>query len=410
MTDEKKTQIPDAQAIAEGAEVTKEMVQEYTSQNMDMDKMWITMGPQHPFSHGLWTLKIQADGEIVTDADPIVGYLHRGWEKEAENRTYPKIIPMADRLCYASSMMYTHLYCMTCEKALGIEIPEKTKYIRVMADEINRLQSHLMWLAAVGTDLGNFTAFLWASREREFWMDMNVRLCGARMTTNYPRIGGVRNDVFDIDPDMNDEEKSRFMRDIIRCCDHFDKALWDIIALIDNNSTFISRMVGTGIITREQCANLGITGPAMRGTGVDFDVRRDDPYDGYDLVDFDVPVLSAGDSYARYMIRVEEMFQATRIIRQCVDKIRSLGRSAPYRLKVPSRIPAGKTYCRIEDCRGEAAMYLVSDGTDRPYRLKVRSAIFVNVSSSRDLLMGCRIADVPVIMAMIDMCLGETDR
>ena len=252
-----------------------------TQEHMDTDKMWITMGPQHPFSHGLWTLKIQADGEIVTDADPIVGYLHRGWEKEAENRTYPKIIPMADRLCYASSMMYTHLYCMTCEKALGIEIPEKTKYIRVMADEINRLQSHLMWLAAVGTDLGNFTAFLWCSREREFWMDMNVRLCGARMTTNYPRIGGVRNDVFDIDLDMNDEEKSRFMRDIIRCCDHFDKSLWDIIALIDNNSTFISRMVGTGIITREQCANLGITGPAMRGTGVDFDVRRDDPYDGY---------------------------------------------------------------------------------------------------------------------------------
>lgn len=412
MTDEKKTQIPDAQAIAEGAEVTKEMAAAYaaSSSTLDMDKMWITMGPQHPFSHGLWTLKIQADGEIVTDAEPIVGYLHRGWEKEVENRTYPKIIPMADRLCYAASMMYTHLFCMTCEKALDVEIPEKTKYIRIMADEINRLQSHLMWLAAVGTDLGNYTAFLWASREREYWMDMNVRLCGARSTTNYPRIGGVRNDVYDIDPDLEGEEKSRFLRDIIRCCDHFDKALWEIITLIDNNSTFTSRMIGTGIITREQCANLGITGPAMRGTGVDFDVRRDDPYDGYENVDFDVPVLTAGDSYARYMIRNEEMFQATRIIRQCVDKIRGLGKNAPYRLKVPTKIPAGKTYCRIEDCRGEAAMYLVSDGTDQPYRLKVRSAIFVNVSASKELLTGCRIADVPVIMAMIDMCLGETDR
>ncbi len=169
-------------------------------------------------------------------------------------------------------------------------------------------------------------------------------------------------------------------------------------------------MIGNGIISREQCANLGITGPAMRGTGVDFDVRRDDPYDGYENVDFDVPVLTAGDSYARYMIRNEEMFQATRIIRQCVDKIRALGKNAPYRLKVPTKIPAGKTYCRIEDCRGEAAMYLVSDGTDHPYRLKVRSAIFVNVSASKQLLTGCRIADVPVIMAMIDMCLGETDR
>ncbi len=410
MTDEQKTQIPTATEIAEGAEVTKEMVQEYKTAGMDMDKMWITMGPQHPFSHGLWTLKICADGEIVTDADPIVGYLHRGWEKEVENRTYPKIIPMADRLCYAASMTYTHLYCMTCEKALGIDIPEKTKYIRIVADEINRLQSHLMWMAAVGTDLGNYTAFLWCSREREYWMDMNVRLCGARSTTNYPRIGGVRNDVYDIDPDLKDEEKSRFLRDLVRCCDHFDKALWDIIALIDNNSTFISRMVGNGIITREQCANLGITGPAARGTGVDFDIRRDDPYDNYDKVDFDVPVLTAGDSYARYMVRVEEMFQATRIIRQAVEKIRALGRNAPYRLKVPQNIPAGRTFCKLEDPRGESMMYLVSDGTDHPYRLKVRSPIFVNVSSSKYLLEGCRIADVPVIMAMIDMCLGETDR
>ena len=410
MTDEKNTQIPDAQAIAEGAEVTKQMVEDYKANAIDMDKMWITMGPQHPFSHGLWTLKICADGEIVTDADPIVGYLHRGWEKEVENRTYPKIIPMADRLCYAASMTYTHLYCMTCEKALGIDIPEKTKYIRIVADEINRLQSHLMWLAAVGTDLGNFTAFLWASREREFWMDMNVRLCGARMTTNYPRIGGVRNDVFDIDLDMNDEEKSRFMRDIVRCCDHFDKSLWDIVHLIDNNSTFVSRMVGNGIITREQCANLGITGPAARGTGVDYDARRDDPYDNYDQVDFDVPVIKTGDSYSRYMVRVEEMFQSTRIIRQAVQKIKALGRNAPYRLKVPANIPAGRTFCKLEDPRGESMMYLVSDGTDKPYRLKVRSPIFVNVSSSKYLLEGCRIADVPVIMAMIDMCLGETDR
>jgi NADH-quinone oxidoreductase subunit D len=366
---------------------------------MDTDPMWITMGPQHPFSHGLWTLRVKADGEMVTDAEPIIGYLHRGWEKEVENRTYPKIIPMADRLCYAASMTYTHLYCMTCEKALGLEIPEKTKYIRIVADEINRLQSHLMWLAAVGTDFGNFTGFIWATREREYWMDMNVRLCGARMTTNYPRIGGVRNDTPEI-----------FDRDIIRCCDRFDKALWDIITLFDDNSTFTSRMIGTGILTREQCANLGITGPAMRGTGVDFDVRRDDPYDNYDKIDFDVPVLTAGDSYARYVVRVEEMFQSTRIIRQAMAKIRALGKSAPYRLKAPMNIPAGTTRMRMEDPRGTSYMYLVSDGTDKPYRLKVRSPIFNNVSSSKQLVTGCRIADIPVIMAMIDMCLGETDR
>jgi len=366
---------------------------------MNMDKMWVIMGPQHPFSHGLWTLKAQMDGEIVTDAEPLVGYLHRGWEKECESREYPKIIPMADRLCYAASMTYTHLYCMTVEKALGIDIPEKAKYIRIVADEICRIQSHLMWLAAVGTDLGNLTVFLWCMREREFFLDLNVRLCGARMTTNYPRIGGVRNDTTEL-----------FDRDVIRCVERFEKAVWDVIDLIDESSIFVSRMRGVGYLSREQCANLGITGPAMRGNGVDFDVRRDDPYDNYDKVDFEVPVLNDGDSYSRYMVRIEEMFQSCKIIKQCVQKIKALGKNAPYRYKVPAKVPAGRTFARLEDPRGESVMYMVSDGSDRPYRLKVRSPIFVNVSAAKPLVVGSRIADVPVIMAMIDMCLGETDR
>jgi NADH-quinone oxidoreductase subunit D len=367
--------------------------------HLDTDKMWVIMGPQHPFSHGLWTLKAQLDGEIIVDAEPIIGYLHRGWEKECENRTYPKIIPMADRLCYAASMTYTHLYCMTVEKALGIDIPEKAKYIRIIADEICRIQSHLMWLAAVGTDLGNLTVFLWSMREREFFMDLNVRLCGARMTTNFPRIGGVRNDADD-----------DFMMMTARCIMRFEKAIWDIIAMIDDSSVFVSRLKGTGYLTREACANLGITGPAMRGTGVDFDIRRDDPYDNYDKMDFEVPVLNEGDSYSRYMVRIEEMFQSCEIIKQALEKVRSIGKNAPYRLKVPSKVPAGRSFVRMEDPRGESMMYLVSDGTDKPYRLKVRSPIFVNVSAAKPLVQGCRIADVPAVMAMIDMCLGETDR
>ncbi|MCL1978818.1 MAG: NADH-quinone oxidoreductase subunit NuoD [Methanomassiliicoccaceae archaeon] len=366
---------------------------------LNTQKMWVIMGPQHPFSHGLWTLKAQLDGEIVVDAEPIIGYLHRGWEKECENRTYPKIIPMADRLCYAASMTYTHLYCMTVEKALGIDIPEKAKYIRIMADEICRIQSHLMWLAAVGTDLGNLTVFLWAMREREFFMDLNVRMCGARMTTNFPRIGGVRNDI--------DDEFAMFAT---RCVERFEKALWDIIAMVDDSSIFVSRMKGTGILTRERCANLGITGPAMRGTGVDFDVRRDDPYDNYDQMDFVVPVLKDGDSYSRYRVRIEEMFQSCKIIKQALQKVKAIGRNAPYRLKVPSKVPAGRAFMRMEDPRGESMMYLVSDGSEKPYRLKVRSPIFVNVSAAKPLVQGCRIADVPAVMAMIDMCLGETDR
>jgi NADH-quinone oxidoreductase subunit D len=363
------------------------------------DKMWVIMGPQHPFSHGLWTLKVELDGEIITDAEPIVGYLHRGWEKECENRPYAKIVPMADRLCYAASMTYSHLYCMTVEKALGIEVPEKAQYIRVVSDEICRISSHLMWLAAVGTDLGNFTVFLWCMREREYWMDLFVRLCGARMTTNYPRIGGVRNDITDL-----------FDRDVDRCTEHFEKSLWDIITLIDDSSIFVSRMKGTGILTREQCVNLGITGPAMRGNGVDFDIRRDDPYETYDKIDFEVPVMNEGDSYSRYMVRVEELFQSCRIIKQAMQKIRAIGKNAPYRLKVPTNVPACTAMSRLEDPRGESLMYLVADGSGKPYRLKVRSPIFTNVSASKPLVVGSRIADVPAIMAMIDMCLGETDR
>ncbi len=363
------------------------------------DKMWVIMGPQHPFSHGLWTLKVELDGEIVTDAEPIVGYLHRGWEKECENRPYAKIVPMADRLCYAASMTYSHLYCMAVEKALDVEVPEKAQYIRVVADEICRISSHLMWLAAVGTDLGNLTVFLWCMREREYWMDLFVRLCGARMTTNYPRIGGVRNDITEL-----------FDRDVIRCAEHFEKALWDIIALIDDSSIFVSRMKGTGVLTREQCVNLGITGPAMRGNGVDFDIRRDDPYEAYGKLDFEVPVMNDGDSYSRYMVRVEELFQSCRMIKQSMQKIRAIGKNAPYRLKVPTNVPAGTAMARLEDPRGESLMYLVADGSGKPYRLKVRSPIFVNVSASKPLVVGSRIADVPAIMAMIDMCLGETDR
>ncbi|MGI5964818.1 MAG: NADH-quinone oxidoreductase subunit D [Candidatus Methanomethylophilaceae archaeon] len=366
---------------------------------METDSMWIYMGPQHPFSHGLWTLKVKVDGEVVTDAEAIIGYLHRGWEKETENRTYPRIIPMADRLCYSASMTYTHLYCMTVEKALGIDIPEKAKYIRIVADEICRIQSHLMWLAAVGTDLGNLTIFLWGMREREFWLDLNVRLCGQRMTTNYTRIGGVRNDTTEL-----------FDRDVMRCTERFEKRLWDFVGMIDDSAAFVGRMKGISYMTREQCANLGITGPAMRGCGLDFDARRDDPYDNYDKIDFEVPVLTTGDTYARYMIRIEEMFQSCEIIRQAVRKIRALGKNAPYRVKVPSKVPAGRAFTRLEDPRGESIMYLISDGTDKPYRLKVRAPLFTNISASRPMVQGIKVADVPAVMAMIDVCMGETDR
>jgi NADH:ubiquinone oxidoreductase 49 kD subunit 7 len=364
-----------------------------------MSEMWITMGPQHPFSHGLWTLKIKADGEIVTDAEPIVGYLHRGWEKECENRTYQKIIPMADRLCYSASMTWSHLYCKVVEESLDIELSDRAKYLRVVADEICRLQSHLMWLAAMGTDLGNLTIFLWALREREFFLDLNVKLCGQRMTTNYPRIGGVRNDV----PEL-------FERDCMRVVNRFEKEFWRIINLTDDSYIFLSRMQGVGYISRNDAANLGLTGPTMRGCGVDFDVRRDDPYCNYDHLDWDVAVSKDGDAYGRYKVRIEEMLQSCAIIRQAMGKLDKIPKSMPTRVKVPKNVPAGTHVARLEDPRGEGLMYLISDGTEKPYRLKVRSPIFVNVSASKHMVNGVRIADIPAIMGTIDMCLGETDR
>jgi NADH-quinone oxidoreductase subunit D len=361
--------------------------------------MWITMGPQHPFSHGLWTLKIRADGEIVKDAEPVIGYLHRGWEKECENRTYPLIIPMADRLCYSASMTWSHVYCKVVEEAMGIELSDRAKYLRVVADEMCRIQSHLMWLAAMGTDLGNLTVFLWALRERELFLDLNVKLCGQRLTTNYPRIGGVRNDM-----------PFYFERDCLRVVNRFEKMIWELVAMMDESSIFLSRMQGTGIISRKDAANYGLTGPTMRGSGVDFDIRRDDPYINYDLLDWDVAVCKDCDSYGRYKVRMEEMFQSCDIIRQAMAKLESIPKTEPTRIKVPRRVPEGTHFARLEDPRGESLMYLVSDGTDKPYRLKVRSPIFVNVSASKHFVNGVRIADIPAIMGTLDMCLGETDR
>ncbi len=358
-------------------------------------KMWVTMGPQHPFSHGLWTLKVRVDGEVITDATPIIGYLHRGWEKECEHRTYPQIIPMADRLCYSASMTWAHLYVMAVEEGLDLEVPERAQYLRVVADEICRIQSHLMWLAAMGTDLGNLTVFLWSLREREIFLDLFVKLCGQRLTTNYPRIGGVRNDM----PYL-------FERDCMRAVDRFEKKLWDIIALMDDSAIFLSRMQGVGHVTRKEAANLGLTGPTMRGCGVDFDIRRDDPYEVYDQLDFEVPVSQDGDAYGRYAVRIEEMFQSCEIIRQAMEGMPD----GPVRVKAPRNVPEGKHFARLEDPRGEGLMYLISDGTDRPYRLKVKSPIFVNVSASKRLVLGARMADVPAVMGTLDMCLGETDR
>ena len=361
-----------------------------------MTEMWLNMGPQHPMTHGLWNLRVKIDGETITEAEPVVGYLHRGWEKLAEHRMYPQIIPMADRLCYGASMSWSHLYCMAAEEMMGVEIPERAKYIRTIVLEAQRIGSHLMWLAALGTDLGSYTIFLYPMRERELFLDLMQNLCGARMTYNYPRIGGVRNDV-----------PPNFERDFTKVLDHFEKRIPDYEALCDESTIFRMRTEDVGKLTAEQAKNLGVTGPNLRGSGVDYDIRRDDPYEAYADIDFNVCVQQGCDAYARYRVRMDEMYESVDIIRQAIKKMPD----GPVRVRPPRTAPKGKTgFAHVEDPRGEGLMYIIGNGDDRPYRLKVRSPIFVTVSAAPYMLKGYKVADVPSIMGSVDMCLGETDR
>jgi NADH-quinone oxidoreductase subunit D len=362
-----------------------------------MAEMWINMGPQHPMTHGLWNLRVKVDGETVVDSEPIVGYLHRGWEKMAENRRYDTIIPMADRLCYGSSYTWSQVYCMAVEDLMDIEVPERAKYIRVISEELQRISSHLMWLAAVGTDLGNLTIFLYCMRERELFMDLFQSLCGARMTTNYPRIGGVRNDV-----------PPNWERDVLRTLDYFDKRINEYEDMIDRSKIFRMRMDGLGMLKAEDAINLGVTGPSLRGSGVHYDIRKNDPYNAYADIDFEACVSNTCDCYARYRVRMDEMRMSCQIVR---DAFKKMPKEGPVRLKLSKRNPTvGTGMAHAEDPRGESLMYIISDGTDKPYRLKVRSPIFVTVSAAPVMVNGCKVADVPSIMGMVDMCLGETDR
>lgn len=361
-----------------------------------MAEMWINMGPQHPMTHGLWNLRVRVDGETVVDAEPVIGYLHRGWEKMVEDRTYPQIIPMADRLCYGSSFTWSHLYCLAVEDLMGIEVPERAKYIRVISDELQRIGSHLMWLAAVGPDLGNLTIFLYAMRERELFMDLFTNLCGARMTYNYPRIGGVRNDT-----------PPNWERDCLRTLDYFEKRMNEYEDLVDRNVVFRIRMEDLGILKPQDAINLGVTGPNLRGSGVKYDVRMNDPYEIYSELDWHPCVSDACDTYARYRVRMDEMRMSCQIVR---DALKKMPKEGPIRIKPPRKAPEGTGTARMEDPRGESFMYVIGDGTDKPYRLKVRSPFFVSLSAAPVMLRGYKVADVPSIMGMLDVCMGETDR
>jgi len=362
-----------------------------------MAEMWINLGPQHPMTHGLWDLRVKVDGETIIDAEPKIGYLHRCHEKIYESRTYPQIVPLSDRLCYGSSMSWSYTYVHTVEELMRIDIPEKAEYIRVMMLEIQRIASHLMWLAAYAGDLGIYSMLLYPMRERELFQDLLQSVTGNRLLYNYMRIGGVRNDL----PDG-------FGNYLLKVLDWFEERMDEYEEMLDESEIFRMRTRGIGILSGEKAVNLGVTGPTLRGSGVCVDLRKDDPYSIYDELEFSICVEDGCDCWARYRVRVREMRESCRILRQVVSRMPENGEILSK--KVPRNPPKGEIFVRTEDPRGEAGMYLVSDGTNRPYRIKIKSPMFVNMSALPEMLRGYKVADVPAICGSIDVCMGETDR
>jgi NADH-quinone oxidoreductase subunit D len=285
---------------------------------------------------------------------------------------------------------------MAVENLMGLEVPERAKWIRAMSDELQRIGNHLMWLAAIGPDLGNLTIFLYAIREREMFLDLFQSLCGARMTYNYCRIGGVRN-----------AAPPNWERDVLRTLDYFEKRIDEYEDLVDRNKVFRMRMEGLAPMSGKDAINLGITGPVLRASGVKYDVRHNDPYEIYDEVDWHMCTADEGDTYARYRVRMDEMRMSVQIVR---DILKKMPKDGPIRVKPPRNAPVGTGFARMEDPRGESLIYVVGKGDDEPYRLKVRSPLYVILSATPLLLRGHKVADVPSILGMIDVCMGETDR
>ncbi len=388
-------------------------------------ELTISMGPQHPATHGVLRLVLDLDGETVVKCTPYVGYLHRGVEKLAENRTYISALPLTDRLDYISSMSNNVGYCVAIERLFGIEPPDRAKYIRTIMAEMTRISSHIIGVSTHALDIGAMTLFLYSFRDRERLMDLFEMTCGARLTVSYPRIGGVRNDV-----------SQEFLDRLYEFTEEFPKIIEDQYeTLIDQNRIWLQRTKGIGVISAEEAINWGLTGPTLRGSGVPYDVRKYAPYDAYDKVEFEVPIGKNGDVYDRYKCRMEELKQSNRIIKQCIEKMpkgpvmspdapkftlppkdrvlsdmESLIHQFVLITKGPIAAPEGEIYVATEVPKGELGFYFVSDGSGRPYRMRLRAPSFVHVSILPRLCEGSLVADVIANIGTIDIVLGECDR
>jgi len=358
----------------------------------------VNMGPQHPSTHGVFRMRVTLDGEVVVDLEPVFGYLHRGIEKLAESRTYAQNIPFTDRLDYISSMTNNMAYVIAVEKLAQIPVPERAEYLRVIMAELMRICNHLLAVGFMMNEMGaTFTPLLYMWREREKALDLFEMVCGQRLTYNYMRIGGVSHDI----PEEFLPALRKFLGDMPHFIDEYEQ-------LLKENEILLARTKGVGILPRELAISTSASGPVLRGSGVEWDLRKTDPYSVYDRFDFDIVIGTMGDVYDRYRVRIGEMRQSLRIIEQAVEQMPR----GEIRTKVPHllRPPQGEVYGHIEAPKGELGFYLVSDGSIAPYRFKIRSPSFINLTALREMIVGWKLADVVVIFGSIDIVLGEVDR
>ena len=409
----------------------------------------LNFGPQHPAAHGVLRLVLEMDGEVIQRADPHIGLLHRATEKLAESKPYNQSIGYMDRLDYVSMMSNEHAYVLAIEKMLGVDVPLRAQYIRVMFDEITRILNHLVWRAGHCLDIGAMTMFLYCFREREDLMDIYEAVSGARLHATYYRPGGVYRDLPDRMPQyepskwhnqkevdrMNENRQGSVLDFIWDFTERFPAHVDEYETLLTDNRIWKQRTVGIGVVSPERAKNLGFTGPMLRGSGVEWDLRKKQPYEVYDRLDFDIPVGTNGDTYDRYLVRMEEFRQSNRIIRQCVEWLRNNHGAVmveDHKIVPPKReamkhdmealihhfklftegfcVPEGQAYAAVEHPKGEFGIYLVSDGANKPYRVKIRAPGFAHLSALDDMSIGHMLADVVAIIGTQDIVFGEVDR
>jgi NADH-quinone oxidoreductase subunit D len=409
----------------------------------------LNFGPQHPAAHGVLRLVLELDGEVVQRADPHIGLLHRATEKLAETKTYIQSVPYMDRLDYVSMMANEHAYVMAIEKLLGVEVPLRAQYIRVMFDEVTRVLNHLMWLGAHALDVGAMTVFLFAFREREDLFDAYEAVSGARMHAAYYRPGGVYRDLPETMPqykaskirnaaaikEMNVNRQGSLLDFLQDFCNRFPTYVDEYETLLTDNRIWKQRLVGIGVVSPDRAKALGFTGPMLRGSGVAWDLRKTQPYEVYDLMDFDIPVGKNGDCYDRYLVRIQEMRQSNNIIKQCIEWLRNNPgpvMSSNHKVAAPPRVdmksnmeelihhfklftegfhvPVGEAYSAVEHPKGEFGIYILSDGANKPYRLKIRAPGFPHLQALDEMSRGHMIADVVTIIGTQDIVFGEIDR